>query len=186
MRSQRTATTATKNGVYSLAGCIVLDTTGVAETLTFQNGQGTATVVISALRRFSRSWKRDHQDRTRRPLPRHLCRPEHGVGLPAFPSRVLNNFIGINNASRAEFSRTSAPSRRPRRRLPPPRPLAMRKPRLPPSIRRFFSSVTSNPASAPAKTFCSTPPASPIRRSQTTRRPNPASVTRTSRRKRPT
>jgi flagellin len=42
-----TGTSATNNGVYSLAG-VTNYTPGTAETLTFQNGQGTATVNITA------------------------------------------------------------------------------------------------------------------------------------------
>jgi flagellin len=41
-----TASTGTNNGVYSVAGAGTY--TGAAETLTFQNGQGTATVTLSA------------------------------------------------------------------------------------------------------------------------------------------
>lgn len=42
-----TASTATNNGVYSTAGAATY--TGAAETLTFQNGQGTANVALTAL-----------------------------------------------------------------------------------------------------------------------------------------
>ena len=47
MRSLPEGTTATNNGIYSLDGAGSY-TTGAAETLTFQNGQGTATVILGA------------------------------------------------------------------------------------------------------------------------------------------